>query len=112
MKPAELQRHVRSHAAWLNGLPGGRRLDLHDADLRAGVLMSGWEKSKDKDAEGGTTGRADLTSAKMRRANLRGAKLSGAMLSAIDARDAVLYHSKLNHADLTEADLTDADLRG
>jgi len=33
MNPTELQRHVRSHAAWLNGLPGGRRLDLHGVDL-------------------------------------------------------------------------------
>jgi hypothetical protein len=96
----ELDNILTKHSAFLNGVAGGVRADLSDANLRGADL-------------GGADLRyANLRGADLRYANLRGADLYGADLRDADLRGADLRYANLSDADLRGADLYGADLRG
>lgn len=72
---------LAAHKKWVEGHPGGQRLDLRGADLRCADLRD-----------------ADLRNADVRNADLRGADLRGAVLSGADLRGAVLRGAVLSDA--------------
>ena len=90
MKKSELNKILREHKKWVGG-KGGKRADLHGADLSEADLHG-----------------ADLFGADLSGANLRGANLHRADLRGADLHGADLYGADLHGADLYGADLENA----
>ena len=120
MKQSELGDFIARHKLWLNHEKGGKRLNLHGADLRGADLHGanlreadlreadlGWANLRGADLR-----EADLHGAYLRGTNLHGADLHGADLSVADLSVANLRGADLHRADLRGADLHRADLRG
>ncbi len=80
------------------------RLDLHETDLRGGLLQ--------RDFSGTDLYQADLSGADLEGANLRGAFLEGANLRGADLSEANLSRADLLGANLSRADLIEAHLSG
>jgi hypothetical protein len=125
MTPAQLQKILADHDAWLKNSSTGKRADLSGAELQGADLR---RANLDKaNLSGAQMDEADLTDASLEWAHLRGAHLNGAHLSGANLRRASLarVHLKrtnlqrvnlegayLQGAHLEEADLTDARLEG
>ena len=84
MNTQELNKILRLHKKWLYGDEGGKRADLHDADLR-------W---------------ANLSNADLMSANLCNADLRCANLCYADLYNANLFYANLSNADLSGAIIT------
>lgn len=93
MEQNKLVEILEMHKKWLFSPEGGKRADLHGADLR-GVNLH----------------KADLREADLHEADLRGANLHGANLYEADLSRANLYGADLSEANLRRANLREADL--
>ena len=99
MKQEELDEILRLHEAWLAGEDGGKRAELHGADLQRAIL-------RNSDLQG-----ADLQRAILRNSDLQGADLQHAILGDSDLQGAILQHAILHDVDFRRADLRGADLQ-
>lgn len=90
MTPLELIESVSAHSRWLNGNPGGMRVDY---SLKR---LCGYDFSD-----------VNLTDAKLVGADLSGCSFRGAVMHNVD-----LFAADLSDASLEKADFTNANLRG
>lgn len=92
------EEELELHRKYLNGEPGGVRLNKSRADLQGINLCS-------TDLAGAELDRADLTGANLGRANLRSTDLRGANLTNTNLDGADLRFADLRRADLTGANI-------
>ena len=113
MDKVELQAILEKHKKWLLSEDGGKRADLHGADLYkidlCGVNLSCADLSG-ANLNCANLGKANLSGANLNCANLSEANLGGADLHDADLSGADLHGTKLFGADLTWAYLNGADL--
>ena len=115
MEITKLNKILKKHEMWLDGIEGGERANLRYANLR------------DANLRGANLRYANLSGANLIDANLRGANLSdanligtnligtnliGTNLSGANLRDADLRYANLSDANLRGANLSDANLIG
>ena len=108
MKQSELHNLVAHHKLWLNHKKGGKRLNLHGADLRWADLR--WADLRWADLRWANLIHANLTRADLHEADLTRANLTEANLIHVNLTEADLRWANLREADLREADLTEANL--
>lgn len=113
MDKVELQAILEKHKKWLLSEDGGKRADLHGADLHridlCGVNLSCADLSGANLNCAGLC-KANLGGANLNCANLSRADLGGADLNGADLNGADLHGANLTHVDLTWAYLNGADL--
>jgi len=110
MDNKKLAESVRLHGLWLQDNDGGKRADLHEANLSGADLS--WANLRGADLRGANLREADLREADLRGANLSGANLRRAELRGANLRRADLRGADLRGANLREADLSEANLSG
>ncbi len=94
---------LREHARFSTGRPGGKRADLHGADL-SGLRLTGIDLRQAK-LTGANLSRIDLTSSNLCEADLFGANLSGANLTRTNFEGADLRGARFRGAVLKGANL-------
>ena len=104
MTQDEIDEILKQHELWLRG-NGGKRADLHDADLLYAVL-------RDADLARSNLFGANLRYADLTEANLAGANLADAVLVGANLADANLTGANLIEANLSRAKLIGANLTG
>lgn len=109
-----LNRAFARHRLWLEGKPGGKRLNLAGAslcrldpggsiDLRRAVFNR-------CDLRSAVLQNCDLSDAELSEVNLQGGLLTGAKFDSADMRKACLFGANLEKADMRNCDLSEAEL--
>jgi len=110
MNADQIKEVLHLHELWLAAKPGGKRADLHGADLHGanlyGANLHGAHLC-DADLSGANLCRANLYGANLSRADLYGANLSRANLSGANLSGANLYGANLSGANLCGAVIAD-----
>jgi uncharacterized protein YjbI with pentapeptide repeats len=109
MQHAEFAQAIVEHRMFLNGLSGGKRVDLRNQR----ILKVSAPKARLKDAllTGADFSGSDLAGSDFSQAELGGVKFRGCNLSGGNFRDAEMTAVNLSEADLAGADLTSARLQ-
>lgn len=109
-----LNRAFARHRLWLEGKPGGKRLDLTGASLRrldpGGSIDLRHAVLNRCDLHSALLPSCNLSDAELSEVNLQGALLTGSKFDSADMRKACLFGANLEKAEMRNCDLSEAEL--
>ena len=110
MEMTELKNILALHEKWLNEEEGGKRANLHGADLD-GICLDNVD-FRNANLKCASFRGAVITNSDFRSADLYGADFRGAFLQGSDFASANLKNADFTWANLCDADFLNADLMG